>query len=1315
MKRIIILLLFISILLAQTPTYKSMMTDMSINFYTVCDSADAYFANRDKGKGSGYKPFLRWKHENESKYYPSGNRNVVDETMPYQEYLRIKSESFSSRLFETGGWNYLGPNSIDSITGHYAAGIGRVEYVLVNPSNANQIYMGSRSGGLWRTNNEGATWIHHTDFLPASGVNAISANPSNFNEVYINVRIATNGTSFGIYKSTDGGITFAQTPFNPANLGFGGLGSNFQIHVIKHHPNVPGLVFVGTDRGIFRSTDNLNTWVRTNNSWNVVDIEFHPTNNNIIYVHENYYWGVNRNRIQKSIDQGLTYTPLTNLPGNGSAQINITVPTTCPNCIYATSDNGIYISNNEGTSFTTRVNPAPAGVSLWYATPNMLDTTKIVGGYVDIFRSNNGGGTFTKATYWSLGSVEHGPGDFQQRFNNSLVYVHADCNYMTNVNGVFYACTDGYLAKSSDNGNTWTKLSLEVGTRENYCLGASQSNHDRTICGYQDNGTSVKNENGWLEIYGADGMEGIIHPLNHNWMIGSFQNGGRQRTTDGGANTSGVSPGGHTSSWIAPMAYDPNNHMTVYHFGTIVHKSTDFGNTWTNLGGPTTFTGSTIHEAEIAQNNSQIMVITRNEKIELSINGGISFTDIRGTLPNLSISDVAFDPLNDNTIIVTYNSYSNDGNKVFITHNLGTTWTNITSNLGNMPIDCSVIDHSDSSYIYLGAKIGVYRKSMNGTVWQLYNTDLPNVSIEDMEVCWGSNTIKAATWGRGLWEYSLLDRNTFPAITRTQISSDVTWDAPKETVEQIVTSTIQYSGTLTSVFVKWSLDSTSFHNTITMSNTTGTTWVANASLPTGPVYANVYFKVYAVGNAGDTTETYKFMYTIQPYEYCTGIGSSADGNLYIRRFQLSNVDNFNDVNSIYINYGSLPVTLWRDSSYTVDLLGNTGWSDNDYSVYIDYNNDASFNIPSERVVYDMNSTSTGTGTFTVPMSVTIDDTLRLRARVGYWGNTFDPCIETLGEVEDYPVIIKAAPILTLNGGAAYCFDDTINLSYSGEGVDSLHWEISDGITTYTYSGNTVNNLFPTGTYSINLYGYKYGMEFTEVFLSYFTVTNTLNVEATPDTAICIGESLTVSVSGATAFMWNNGLGAGATHTVTPTVNTTYIVTGSSGSCISSDTVSVVVNALPIITFNIPNDTVCINLGNINLSASPSGGMYYGSGVTGSVFNTATAGIGAHSITYSYTNTDNCTSEEEITLYVIGCAGIDSDEFSFSVFPNPTQNIIHIQSNVQDFQVELVDVLGRLLKSEMNASVMDISQYSNGTYLLKINYAGKTQVLKIMKN
>lgn len=1004
---ILILLVGTCCIQAQTPVYKAMMNDLSVNFYTVCDSADAYFKNRDKGKGSGYKPYLRWKNSNEALYYPSGNR-LVDHYMPYREYERIKNSEVKGaykNLFQTGGWRSLGPDTIDNITGHYAAGLGRVEYVQVNKTNAQQIYLGSRSGGLWRTSNGGLTWNHNTDFLPASGVNAIAASPNFFDSVLINVQTGEQGISFGIYRSVNGGQTFTQTAFNPANLGFGGLGSNFRIYVIKYHPRVPNLVFVGTDRGIFRSTNNLQTWTRLNTSWSVADIEFHPTNDNIIYVHENYYWGTNRNKIYKSTNQGVSYTAMVDLVGNADSRLNISVSAICPSCVFVTSGTGIWKSYDEGVTYTTTLNPAPTGVSLNQCRPNDLDTTKFVSGYLDMFKSTNGGLTFAQCTWWSLGSTQHGTGNFMQNYATSNNYVHADNNYLDCVNGVFYTCTDGFLCKSSDNGSTWQRLSLSVGIRENYNLGVSQSNHNLTICGSQDNGTSIKQDTGWIEFYGADGMEGIIHPLNENYLIGSTQNGGRIRSLNGGLTNSGVAPSGQTGSWIAPMVYDPNNHLTVYSFATQVSKSTDFASTWTTLGSPTTFT-SAVGFATIAENNSNIMVITKDDLIELSTNGGNTFVSIKNNLPTLSISDVVFHPKNDSIIIVTYRNYQNNGQKIFITYNLGATWSNITYNLGNMPINCVIIDHTNASNIYIGAEVGIYQKAMSATTWQLYNTNLPNVVVKEMDINYGSNTLKAATWGRGLWEYALVGRTNYPAIVKTAVTTAPSFTTPKVTMPQLVTSTISYSGTLTSVYVKWAYNAPNFTNAaiIPMTLVSGSTWKTTTSLPNDSVGKKVYFKVYAVGSANDTTETYKFMYELKPYEFCVASGENTNGALHMNTFSCANVTNAGTGYGAYTNYPNLPITLYADSTYTATGNFNTSWASNDFVVWIDYNKDAEFTM-NERVVYDVNTGNLGQGTFTVPNTISTD-TVKMRVRLGYWTGFDNPCGTTLGEVEDYVVYLK---------------------------------------------------------------------------------------------------------------------------------------------------------------------------------------------------------------------------------------------------------------------------------------------------------------------
>ncbi|GEM_PF-813475 len=1073
------------------PAYKSMMYDMKVNFYTVCDSAAAYFKDRDKGKGTGYKPFLRWKFENESKYAPSGNR-MVDHYLPYKEYLRIKSESKrdrkQQRLFETSGWKSLGPDDITNITGHYSSGLGRLEFVEVNKTNAQQIYTGSRSGGLWRTSDGGATWSHNTDFLPASGVNAIAASPFNFDSVLINVRNAGNGTSFGVYKSDDGGATFTQTAFNPTTLGLGGLGSNFKVYTIQYHPNVPNLVFVGTSQGLYRSADNLMTWTRQIIGGDVYDVDFHPTNNNIIYIYDGFF-AANKNKVLKSIDLGVTYTGFVDLPGNAAAKIKISVSPTCPDCVFASSDNGIWKSTDAGLTYGTVQNPPPAGVSLWQAMPNDLDTTKFVCGYVDLYRSLDSGATFNQCTWWSLGNDANGTGTYQERFNTSLNYVHADNDYLDCVNGVFYVCTDGFLSKSTDNGQTWEKIGLSMGIRENYCVGTSQSNLDVSICGSQDNGTSIKNETGWIEAYGADGMEGIILPLNPKYMIGSTQNGGRGRYIDGMGNSrTGITPPGQTASWVAPLAFDPNNQMTIYSFGLKVHKSPDFGTTWIDLGTPVTL-GSVIETAAIAENNSNIMVVTSGSAIEISSDGGLTFSNIKNGLPTNTITDVAFDPKDDNTIIVTYDTYQNNGQKIYMTHNAGLSWQNITFNLGNMPIYCVAVDHTSDATIYAGAAVGIYKKAMNATTWTLYNPNLPNVAVEDLEINYGSNTIKAATWGRGLWEYSLANRNTYPAIVKTEITDPPTFSGPKAGWAQFVTSEIQYAGTLTSVYVSWAVNTPQFNgsNVIPMSLVSGTTWKSVTPLPDFPVGTKVFFKVSATGSNADSSETYKFMYEIKTAEFCTASGENNSGGLWMTGFSCANLNNSPTTYGAYTNYTANPIVMHKGSSYTATGTFNQSWGSNDFVVWIDYNNNTTFEL-SERVVLDYDTEGTGAGTFTVPANAYVGN-VRMRVRLGYWGDYEEACGTTLGEVEDYIVTIHPPkPIISFTGEPIVCQNVSAQLTYTGTAVDAINWTVSNGTNTYNFSGNAINtSTFATGNYTVTINVEKYGLPFSESTANYLTV------------------------------------------------------------------------------------------------------------------------------------------------------------------------------------------------------------------------------------
>lgn len=861
---LLVALAYGQILIAQE--WKDMMYDPTYNFYEVCNSADAYFETHDKNvKGSGWKGYQRWREENESKYYPSGDRSNVDPNFAATQYKRFLQENPESKDLFPNGWSELGPYRIDSLTDHYSAGLGRVEDFYIDPNNSDRMYLGSRSGGFWKTLDGGVTWSSGlTDFLFASGVNAISARPTNNSDVIINVQNSSNNVTHGIYRSTNSGDSWVETAFNPTNLGLGGLGSNFRIYDLEYHPTTPDLVFIGTGSGLYRSDDDLNTWTEVIVYGIINQVKFHPTNPNIIYAYDSRGTGNWRNLVYISLDAGVTWNLSNQVPGNSGQNASIAVSADCPDCVFFQSSNGVWRSTNQGQDFSFISNPDEGHGSF---AVNDIDTSVMVLGSIDPFVTTDGGQNFTQSGWWYLGSSEHGSGSDHENFMQTEVYVHADLRAAQSINGVFYLGTDGFLVKSEDNGLTWEILNQGTSIRENYTLGVSQSNHYVTMIGSQDNGTSLTNSDGWIEFFGADGMEAIVHPLNPDWMIGSFQYGGRRRTQNGGASQSDIDPPNETgngeAAWVAPMAYNPNNQFDVYHFSAEVWKADRFGDgTWVELGSPVTFSG-VIEAAAFAENNADILAVSRDGNIELSTDGGVSFTDIQGTLPSIDIRDIAFDPRDDSTIVVVYNQYTADGNKVFITNDLGGTWENITYNLNDMPIRSVVIDHSASSFIYLGAEIGVFVMEKAGNNWSLYNPELPNVTVREMEINYGSNTLRAATWGRGMWEYSLKDRGDYPSILTTEITNPPTMIVPREGVDQYVTSVISYDNTITSAYVEWSINQPVFGNVISMTNTVDSTWVSDSPLPDFPEGTKMFFKVFAIGVNGDTTETYKFMYEVR--------------------------------------------------------------------------------------------------------------------------------------------------------------------------------------------------------------------------------------------------------------------------------------------------------------------------------------------------------------------------------------------------------------------------------------------------------------------
>ena len=978
----IILLASLSSFAQTEVSYKEMMENNSYNFYEVVDAANAYFDANGRTKGSGWKNFERWKAENESKFYPSGDRSNVDFYGVTKTYTEIanQAQNLKNKASFTDGWVELGPWSANNITSHYSPGIGRVQDFWVNPNNTNQMYIASSTGGFWKSNNGGNTWQNTTDFLPAAGVFTFDVNPNNTNEILIAVCQGGFLYTHGIYRSTDAGATWTVSNFGPANLGWGGLGSNVRITKLRYHPTVANQVFVGTSLGLFVSTDNLDTW-QSKFGGNVTDVAFHPNNTDVVYVYNNA--GTDRNLLKISTNGGVSFGNAGGFPNNSNSRIYISTSPAEPNHVYAASTKNVYKSTDQGNSFVALSNPDETCLAF---SVSDLNVNNMIYGYVDLQASTDGGNTFTRTTSWS---------------NQNSAYIHADMQIANCINGVFYVATDGYFAKSTDNGFTWTKLNDGTGIRDFYAVGTSQGDYSVHMAGSQDNGTSILNKDGWIEWNGGDGMEALAHPLNQNWMIGSWQYGTRSYTRDGGQSRNGTeNPEGGSSNayWEAPFLINPLNQMQVLHFADSIYQGDKFGTEWSYKANPGI---NILYDASIAETDSNVIAVARGSSIRLTTNGGTTWQNISSGLPGYSITDIAFDPKNANTIVVTFNRYQDDGKKIYISFDQGSSWQNITYNLNNMPLLTVALDHSDSSYIYVGGEIGIYYKSINGTEWTLYNNNLPNACVKDLEIHYGSNRLRAATYGRGLWEYTLVGRNDYPAITHTSITSipdDVT---PKKGVDQYVHATIAYTGTLTEVKALWSLNDQSLTNEITMTNIGGNNWKSATPIGRKELGDMLYFKVIATSSLGQKSETYTFNYKVHEFIYCDAIGSEGTGSDYIKAVNLNGVTQTSG-QDYYGDFTSTRFELSDNIAHELEVVMQYNWDSDSVTAWIDYNGDASF-TNDEQLIFTELANFKATATIQAPQDVNLDTDLRMRIRSQYYSNYMDPCGDKYGEAEDYTV------------------------------------------------------------------------------------------------------------------------------------------------------------------------------------------------------------------------------------------------------------------------------------------------------------------------
>jgi len=732
--------------------------DTTVTFYDIQQAFNQYWDTLTVEKGKGFKQFKRWEEFMESRVYPDGKFfNPMRGFNEYNTWLQQNTSPFNSTA--TANWQPLGPVQVPTNGG----GSGRLTSVVFQPGNNQVIYVGAPAGGLWKSTNYGATWTPLTDNLPTLGISDIVIDPGNTNIIYIATgdRDAGDTYAVGVMKSTDGGNSWNTTGLN------WNITQGRTVNRLIMHPANSSILIAAASNGIWRTTNAGVSWTQTQTTGNHKDMEMNPGSPDTIYA-------TSTNVIRRSVNNGVTWTALQTITGVN--RIELAVSPANPAYVYAlcskSSDNGFHSlrrSVDRGDTWTVRstspnilgwnTTGSDSGGQGWYDLALTVSPTNadwvMVGG-VNHYHSTNGGSNWVLNAHWYGGGGKP--------------YVHADVHYLCFEPGssnIIYSANDGGIFRTTNNGTSWTDLSAGLSIAMLYGISNNPAVAGTVWAGHQDNGTNRLQTGTWSQRIGGDGMWTINSHTNTNTVYGSLYYGDIRRSTNGGTSFTQVAGNGvnginETGGWVTPYIQDPNASGTLYAGFTRVWKTTNSGNAWTVGYAVSGGTGKIV-AMDMSANSSNVVYSAKSNRIWRNT------TDISAGLPisTNSITYIRVDPGNENRLWVTFSGFT-AANKIFRSTDGGSTWTNITYNLPNLPANCVEYKAGTPEEIYVGTDVGVYAFEPSTNTWSSFNTGLPNVIVRDLKIHYGSGKMRAGTYGRGLWE---TDLNTTPQPPNADFTS----------------------------------------------------------------------------------------------------------------------------------------------------------------------------------------------------------------------------------------------------------------------------------------------------------------------------------------------------------------------------------------------------------------------------------------------------------------------------------------------------------------------------------------------------------------
>ena len=697
------------------------------------------------------------------------------------------AETGSDRL-EGLEWRMIGP---------YRG--GRVTTVAGVPGKPNLYYMGATGGGVWKTENAGATWENLSDGdFKVGTIGAVAVAESDHNVIYIGtgespIRGVTTSHGDGVWRSTDGGKSWTHI----------GLENSGQISKIEIHPDDPDTAFVAVqgqiwgpneERGVFRTSDGGKSWkhiLKVGPETGAVDLSMDPTNARILYAamwnHGRKPWfiksGGTDGGIYKSSDGGDSWKKLTGGLPEMVGKVAVDVSASNPDRVYALIEaepekGGLWRSDDAGKTWKLINGHRVLHSRAWYyihiaADPVDQDTVYVLN--VPLMKSIDGGKSWEKMT------TPHG--DHHDHWINP-----ADNRNMINGN-------DGGATITFDGGKTWSSI-MNQPTSQFYRVTTDNLVPFRIYGGQQDNTTVAISSRSlyggigvadYFDVGGGESAHIAFDPDNPQLIYATTINGtlteydhqsGLERYIIPypelvfGKDSSDLK---YRTNWNAPVAVSPHDPSVIYYGTQVVLKSTNRGVTWTEIsgdltrndlekqgrnGGPLTpenvgaeYYNTLFYIVESPLEKGHIWVGSDDGLVHLSRDGGANWDNVSPPHKGEAmINAIEISPHDPGTVYLAVAGYKLNDFKPYIykTTDYGKRWKRIDKGLPETTFVRVVReDPARQGVLYAGTESGMFVSFDDGAGWQSLKLNMPPVPITDLAI--RHNTLVAATQGRGFW------------------------------------------------------------------------------------------------------------------------------------------------------------------------------------------------------------------------------------------------------------------------------------------------------------------------------------------------------------------------------------------------------------------------------------------------------------------------------------------------------------------------------------------------------------------------------------